>query len=83
MAIKIGIIGAGPAGIVTALALETYCKSKESVEITLIDKNKSAFDYPGVEYGIQERACKALKRIGIKDKALACGLETTRICKNW
>lgn len=79
MAIKIGIIGAGPAGLVTALALETYCKLNEAVEITLIDKNQSAYDYPGVEYGIQERACKALKRIGIKDKALACGLETTRI----
>lgn len=79
MAIKIGIIGAGPAGLVTALALENYCKSNTMVEITLIDKNQSATDYPGVEYGIQARACKALKRIGIKDKALACGLKTTRI----
>ena len=79
MAIKIGIIGAGPAGLVTALALETYCKSNKMVEITLIDKNQSATDYPGVEYGIQARACKALKRIGVKDKALACGLETKRI----
>jgi 2-polyprenyl-6-methoxyphenol hydroxylase-like FAD-dependent oxidoreductase len=59
MAIKIGIIGAGPAGLVTALALEAYCTSPEMVEITVIDKNESAFDYPGVEYGIQERACSA------------------------
>jgi salicylate hydroxylase len=79
MAIKIGIIGAGPAGLVTALALEAYCTSIEAVEITLIDKNQSAIDYPGVEYGIQERACLALKRIGIKEKALACGLATSRI----
>ncbi len=79
MAIKIGIIGAGPAGLVTALALEAYCKSNENVEITLIDKNQSAIDYPGVEYGIQSRACLALKRIGIKDKALSCGLETSKI----
>jgi salicylate hydroxylase len=79
MAIKIGIIGAGPAGLVTALALEAYCKSDETVEITLIDKNQSAIDYPGVEYGIQERACLALKRIGVKEKALACGLATSQI----
>ncbi len=78
MAIKIGIIGAGPAGLVTALALEAYCKSND-VEITLLDRNQSALDYPGVEYGIQSRACLALKRIGIKEKALACGLNTSRI----
>ena len=79
MVTKIGIIGAGPAGLVTALALEAYCESNKNVEITLIDKNQSAIDYPGVEYGIQARACEALKRIGIKEKALACGLETSRI----
>jgi len=79
MAIKIGIIGAGPAGLVTALALEAYCKSNNTVQITLLDKNKNAFDYPGVEYGIQARACLALQRIGIKEKALACGLPTSRI----
>jgi salicylate hydroxylase len=79
MAIKIGIIGAGPAGLVTALSLERYCKSNENVEITLIDKNQSAYDYPGVEYGIQKRACLALQRMGIKDEALACGLKAFRI----
>jgi salicylate hydroxylase len=79
MTIKIGIIGAGPAGLVTALALEAYCKTNDAVEITLLDKNQSAFDYPGVEYGIQKRACLALRRIGIKEKALACGLPTSQI----
>lgn len=79
MAIKIGIIGAGPAGLVTALALEAYCKTNNALEIILLDKNQSAIDYPGVEYGIQARACLALKRIGIKEKALACGLATSRI----
>ena len=79
MAIKIGIIGAGPAGLVTAIALEAYCKSDASVEITLMDRNKSAMDYPGVEYGIQARACLALERIGVKDEALACGLNAFRI----
>lgn len=79
MAIKIAIIGAGPAGLVTALSLEAYCKSNENVEITLIDKNQSAFDYPGVEYGIQKRACSALIRMGIKEEALACGLKAFRI----
>jgi 2-polyprenyl-6-methoxyphenol hydroxylase-like FAD-dependent oxidoreductase len=44
MVTKIGIIGAGPAGLVTALALEAYCKSNKDVEITLIDKNQSAID---------------------------------------
>jgi salicylate hydroxylase len=80
MPFKIGIIGAGPAGLVTALGLEEYCKSLGSeVEIVLIDKNKSAFDYPGVEYGIQKRACLALRRIGIKDQALAKGLPNKTI----
>ncbi len=79
MAIKIGIIGAGPAGLVTALALEAYCKTDQTVEITLMDKNQSAMDYPGVEYGIQTRACLSLQRMGIKEEALACGLPAFRI----
>lgn len=79
MAIKIGIIGAGPAGLVMALALEAYCKTAETVEITLMDKNQSAMDYPGVEYGIQARACLALQRMGIQEAALACGLPAFRI----
>jgi salicylate hydroxylase len=80
MVFKIGIIGAGPAGLVSALGLEEYCKELgTNLEITLIDKNKTAFDYPGVEYGIQARACLALRRIGIKDQALACGLPNKTI----
>jgi salicylate hydroxylase len=74
MTFKVGIIGAGPAGLVSALGLEAYCKTLGAdIEIVLIDKNKSAFDYPGVEYGIQSRACLALRRIGIKEQALAGG----------
>jgi salicylate hydroxylase len=69
--LRIGILGGGPAGLVTALALEHYAGGL--VETTLIDRNRSESDYPGVEYGIQERACRALARIGLKDAALRRG----------
>jgi hypothetical protein len=41
-------------GLITALALEAYCKTNDGVEITLLDKNQSDFDYPGVEYVPQD-----------------------------
>jgi salicylate hydroxylase len=68
--VRIGILGAGPAGLVTALALERYLVPGRA-RITLFDQNASATDYPGVEYGIQERACRALERIGKLEQALA------------
>lgn len=67
--IRIGIIGAGPAGLMTALALEHYCAG-QPLSITILDRNKSALDYPGVEYGIQARACHALERINQLEQAL-------------
>lgn len=67
--ISIGIIGAGPAGVMTALSLEAYCPVG-TVKVTILDRNQSAADYPGVEYGIQARACRALERIGKLDEAL-------------
>jgi salicylate hydroxylase len=67
VAVRIGIIGSGPAGLTTALALE---KVAADVELTIVDRNQSALDYPGVEYGIQARACRALDRLGVKDAAL-------------
>lgn len=77
-AVRIGIIGGGPAGLTTALALEQYCDAS-AVSVSLFDKNKSFFDYPGVEYGIQARACRALDRLGIKERALRRGVRAHRI----
>jgi salicylate hydroxylase len=73
----IGIIGSGPAGLTTAIALEKA--APPSVRITIVDRNKSSIDYPGVEYGIQERACRALERLGVKEVALSCGHRTDNI----
>jgi salicylate hydroxylase len=70
--IRIGIIGAGPAGLMAALALEHYV-ARGRISITILDKNATAADYPGVEYGIQERACRALERIGLLEPALQRG----------
>lgn len=70
--IRIGILGAGPAGLMAALALEYYLP-KDQVSITILDRNKSETDYPGVEYGIQERACRALERINQLEPALSRG----------
>jgi salicylate hydroxylase len=68
--LRIGILGAGPAGLAAALALERYLTPAQA-SITLLDQNASATDYPGVEYGIQQRACRALERMGMLEQALA------------
>jgi salicylate hydroxylase len=70
--IRIGILGAGPAGLMTALALEHYIPD-EKFSITILDRNASDTDYPGVEYGIQARACRALERINQLEPALRRG----------
>ena len=75
--LRVGILGGGPAGLVAALALERY--APEYIDVVLLDRNKSETDYPGVEYGIQERACRALDRIGVKDDALRRGNPNTEI----
>ena len=75
--LRVGILGGGPAGLVAALALEQY--APEQIDVVLLDRNKSESDYPGVEYGIQERACRALHRIGLKDDALRRGNPNTEI----
>ena len=78
MTTRIGIIGPGPAGLTTALALEQGPASAD-VELTLLDRNHNAVDYPGVEYGIQARACRALDRLGLKSAALTVGHPEDRI----
>jgi salicylate hydroxylase len=75
---RIGILGAGPAGLMTALALEAYLPPHAG-EITILDRNASETDYPGVEYGIQERACRALERIGKLEQALVRGNPCTEV----
>jgi salicylate hydroxylase len=76
MTVQIGIIGSGPAGLTTALALE---KAAPGAKLTLLDRNRSAVDYPGVEYGIQARACRAFERLGLKSAALAVGHQEDHI----
>lgn len=71
MKLNVGVLGGGPAGLMTALALERHGGGE--VAVTLLDRNESESDYPGVEYGIQERACRALERVGAKDAALRRG----------
>lgn len=78
MTFTIGIVGTGPAGLTVALALE-QATSEDTAIITLIDRNKDAVDYPGIEYGIQARACEALDRLGLKEHALRTGHETHRL----
>ncbi|KAJ1555216.1 hypothetical protein HK096_006719 [Nowakowskiella sp. JEL0078] len=70
--LRVAILGAGPAGLATALAIENY-GSSEYIEVTILDKNASISDYEGVEYAIQPRACYALERIGVKDEVLKRG----------
>ncbi len=76
--ISIGIIGAGPAGVMTALSLEKYLPPG-AAQIAILDRNRNATDYPGVEYGIQARACRALERIGLLERALAGANPATEI----
>ncbi|KAI8800267.1 hypothetical protein BJ742DRAFT_842401 [Cladochytrium replicatum] len=76
--LRIGILGAGPSGLTAALALEHY--AGDDVEITILDKNSGVSDYEGVEYAIQDIACKALERIGLKDEALKRGNPMTEFC---
>jgi salicylate hydroxylase len=68
--VRIGVLGSGPAGLTSAIALEQYLPEGVA-SITLLDKNASATDYPGIEYGIQERACRAFERMGLLEQALA------------
>lgn len=75
--LRVGVLGGGPAGLATALALERYAPGR--VDVVLFDRNKSETDYPGVEYGIQERACRALHRMGAKEEALRRGNPTCEI----
>ncbi|KAI9321099.1 hypothetical protein DFJ73DRAFT_803225 [Zopfochytrium polystomum] len=69
--LRVGVLGAGPAGLTVALALERY--AGDAVQVTIIDKNSGVSDYEGVEYAIQERACHAFERMGVKDAVLKRG----------
>lgn len=47
--------------------------------MTIMDRNALAADHPGVEYGIQLRACQALARMGVRERALQRGMPTNQI----
>lgn len=67
--IQIGILGSGPAALMAALSLEAYFPNGE-VAVTLMDRSTGAAAFPGVGFGIQERACRALERIGQLEAAM-------------
>ncbi|MHA7263753.1 FAD-dependent oxidoreductase [Arthrobacter sp. TMN-37] len=75
---KVGILGAGPAGLTAAVALQRYAPPG-SVDITVLDRYNSTADYPGVEYGIQARAMRALHRVRADDAARRRGNPVDRI----
>ncbi len=78
MTFHIGIIGCGPAGLTTALALEK-ATTPEQARITIVDRYSDATDYPGVEYGIQKRASRALERLGVFEASLGEGNNASRM----
>lgn len=78
MTVRVGIIGSGPAGLIVALALEKAAGPADA-QLTLVDRNRSVIDAPGVEYTLQARAGRALDRLGLKGAAFTVGAPTGRI----
>jgi salicylate hydroxylase len=76
--LRVGIVGAGPAGLTAAVALQRYAPPG-SVQVTLLDRHRSSADHPGVEYGLQARAMRALHRIGADGAARERGNPVDRI----
>jgi salicylate hydroxylase len=76
--LRVGIVGAGPAGLTAAVALQRYAPPG-SVEVTLLDRHRSSDDHLGVEYGLQARAMRALHRIGADGAARERGHPVDRI----
>ncbi len=74
---RVGIIGAGPAGLATAVALQRYAP-RGSVEVTVLDRHRGPADSPGLEYGIQARAMRALHRVGADGAARERGRPVDR-----
>ncbi len=72
MVLTIAILGAGPASLSTALSLQSYVGAA-CVKIIVLERMASMDKYPGVEYGIQERACRALDRMGRLKRAVRGG----------
>ncbi len=55
----------------TSDVMDSSATTPGRARVTLLDRNTDENDYPGVEYGIQARACRALERIGQLEKACA------------
>lgn len=75
---RVGVVGAGPGGLTAAAALLHHAPAG-SVEVTVLDRARSVLEYPGVEYGLQARAMRALARIGLDDVPRRRGHPVSRI----
>jgi 2-polyprenyl-6-methoxyphenol hydroxylase-like FAD-dependent oxidoreductase len=75
--LRVGIVGAGPAGLTVAVALQRYAPPG-SVDVIVLDRYGSTAEYPGLEYGLQARAMRALHRAGADGAARRRGHPVNR-----